>query len=64
MHDFWPEGRRYTTLENQQFLASRAGLEAAWRQQVVLEGLALRCDWASERAVHGTSPSSPAWAGR
>ena len=51
MHDFWPEGRRYTTLENQQFLASRAGLEAAWRQQVVLEGLALRCDPAHNLTV-------------
>lgn len=44
MHDFWPEGRRYATQENQHFLSSRAGLEAAWRQQIILEGLALRCD--------------------
>ena len=51
MHDFWPEGRRYTTLENQQFLASRAGLEAAWRQQIISEGLALRCDPAHNMTV-------------
>ena len=51
MHDFWPEGRRYTTLENQQFLASRAGLEAAWRQQIISEGLALRCDPAHNLTV-------------
>ena len=51
MHDFWPEGRRYTTQENQQSLSSRAGLEAAWRQQVVLEGLALRCDPAHNLTV-------------
>ena len=44
MHDFWPEGRQYATQENQHFLSSRAGLEAAWRQQIILEGLALRCD--------------------
>lgn len=43
MSKFWPEGRLQDTQENQQFLSSRAGLETAWRQQVILEGLALRC---------------------
>ena len=51
MHDFWPEGRQYATQENQHFLSSRAGLEAAWRQQIILEGLALRCDPAHNLTV-------------
>lgn len=51
MSKFWPEGRLQDTLENQQLISSQAGLEAAWRQQIPLEGLALRCDPAHNLTV-------------
>lgn len=44
MTKIWPEGRLLNTEENQQIISSRAGLENAWRQQFILEGIALRCD--------------------
>lgn len=44
MTKIWPEGRLLHTEENQQLLSCQAGLESAWRQQIILEGLALRCD--------------------
>ena len=44
MTKLWPEGRLIDTEDNRQALLNRAALEAAWRRQTILEGIAVRCD--------------------
>lgn len=45
MNQVLPEGRLYATPENQRLIASPEGLRQAMEQNIVLEGIALRCDW-------------------
>jgi small subunit ribosomal protein S1 len=48
MNQFPPEGRLYSTPENQRLISTEAGLATALQEHSLLEGMVLRCDVAHD----------------
>lgn len=57
-HHYLPEGMRITAPENEEYLASRQGIERAIEKNVTLEAIALLCD--SDFRLHFRLGSMPA----